>query len=93
MDEKSILILLDKLKIPHYKKQYTGSTKNTRWIQVTCPFAPYTHARAVDEHPSFGITIKDNKPSAYKCLSCNLKGRLSALPSRLGGYRKQDYSK
>jgi hypothetical protein len=62
-------------------------------MTISCPFAPWTHAKKTDEHPSFGIIIKDGDRSAYKCLSCGVKGRLSGLPTRLGGYRKEDYSK
>ncbi len=93
MDEKSIRHLLTRLSIPHQKVTYTGSKQRTRWMTVSCPFAPWTHAKKTDANPSFGITIKDGDRSAYKCLSCGLKGRLSGLPTRLGGYRKADYSK
>lgn len=62
-------------------------------MTISCPFAPWTHAKKTDHNPSFGITLKDNDRSAYKCLSCGVKGRLAGLPTRLGGYRKKDYGK
>ena len=93
MDENSIRHLLTSLKVPHHKATYTGSRQRTRWLSISCPFAPWTHAKKTDENPSFGITIQDDGFSSYKCLSCGLKGRLSALPTRLGGYRKLDYTK
>jgi len=92
MDEKNILHLLSSIQVGIAKKGYTGSEKTTRWLNISCPFAPYTHASKTDKNPSFGITIKDGSPSSYKCFGCNKKGRLSALPSILGGYRKKDYS-
>lgn len=93
MDEDKIRHLLSSLKIPQDKATFTGSVKNTRWMTVSCPFAPWTHAKKTDHNPSFGITVKPDGRSSYKCLSCGVKGRLAGLPTRLGGYRKQDYSK
>lgn len=93
MDEKTIRDLLFQLKIPVQRHSYSGSLKRTRWLNISCPFAPFTHHSGSDTNPSFGITINDDGKSNYKCLACGLKGRLSALPSRLGGYRKEDYSR
>lgn len=93
MDEANIRYLLSQLKIPHSKATFTGSVKRTRWMTISCPFAPWTHQKKTDNHPSFGITIKDDGKSSYKCLSCGMKGRLAGLPGKLGGYRKIDYSK
>lgn len=93
MDEPDIRYLLSHLKIPHQKATYTGSVKRTRWMVVSCPFAPWTHQKKTDNHPSFGITIKPDGRSAYKCLSCQMKGRFASLPGKLGGYRKIDYTK
>jgi len=93
MDEASIRSLLANLQIPSQRVTYTGSMKTTRWMVISCPFAPWTHEKKTDHNPSFGITIKDFGRSSYKCLSCGIKGRIAALPSKLGGYRKKDYSK
>ena len=62
-------------------------------MTISCPFAPWTHAKGTDHHPSFGITINPEGRSYYKCLSCGLKGSLAAMSTRLGGYRKKDYNK
>lgn len=93
MDEKTIRDLLFQLKIPVQRHSYSGSAKRTRWLNVSCPFAPFTHAKGSDTNPSFGLTISEDSRSNYKCLACGVKGRVSSLPTRLGGYRKQDYSK
>lgn len=93
MDEANVRYLLSNLKIPHQRATFTGSKQRTRWMTISCPFAPWTHAKRTDTNPSFGITLKEGDRSAYKCLSCGMKGRLAGLPTRLGGYRKVDYSK
>lgn len=93
MDEKGIKHLLTALGIATNKAQYTGSKKKTQWLTVSCPFAPWTHSHAADAHPSFGITINEQGQSHYKCLACQMKGRLQNLPVRLGGYREENYSK
>lgn len=87
MNEKDVRYLLFQLGVPTNRVSFTGNRKNGRWMNVSCPFAPYTHAKGKDENPSFGITIKDDGHSHYKCLSCGVKGRLANIPSRLGGYR------
>lgn len=93
MDEINIRHLLTSLKLPHNRATFTGSKKNGRWMTISCPFAYWTHAKKTDTNPSFGITVNEDGRSHFKCLSCGIKGRLSGLPSRLGGYRKLDYSK
>lgn len=93
MDEDNIKHMLHQLGVPMQRYSFTGSAKHTRWLNVSCPFAPFTHAKGSDSNPSFGITISEDGRSYYKCLSCNMKGRLSALPTKLGGYRKKDYRK
>lgn len=92
VDEPDIRALLVGLKLNIKNVTYAGSVKRTRWMNISCPFAAWTHARGTDTNPSFGITINAEGRSNYKCLACGLKGRLSSLPSRLGGYRKEDNS-
>lgn len=92
MREKDIRHLLFQLSIPTNRVTYAGSSKRTRWMNVSCPFAPFTHAKGTDRNPSFGITIVDDGRSSYKCLSCGTKGRLAGLPTKLAGYRKKNYS-
>ena len=93
MDESNIRYLLSQLKIPHNKATFTGSAKRTRWMTISCPYAPWTHQKKTDHNPSFGITIKPDGRSSYKCLSCGMHGRFASLPSKIGGYRKLDYAK
>lgn len=93
MDEQNVRYLLHQLGASVQRASYTGSKKRTRWMNVSCPFAPYTHAKGTDQNPSFGITLVEDARSHYKCLSCGMKGRLASLPTKLGSYRKKDYGK
>lgn len=93
MDEANVRHMLHQLGVNVQRASYTGSAKRTRWMNVSCPFAPYTHAKGTDQNPSFGITLVDDGRSFYKCLSCGIKGRLASMPTKLGSYRKIDYSK
>lgn len=93
MDEKNLRHLLFSLKVSVQRATYTGSSKNTRWINISCPFAQWTHAKGSDNNPSFGITLVEDGRSHYKCLACGTKGRVSSLPTRLGGYRGENQSK
>lgn len=92
MDEPDIRALLIGLKISTHKVTYTGSKKRARWMNISCPFAPWTHDRGSDANPSFGVTIDPDGRSFYKCLACGIHGRLAALPTKLGGYRNKNYS-
>ena len=40
------------------------------WINTRCPLAIFTHGAGVDKHPSFGISISDEKKSVYYCFGC-----------------------
>lgn len=51
------------------------------WVGSSCIFAPWTHDRGTDLHPSFGISLGPR--SAYHCFTCGQKGRLSHLPTVL----------
>lgn len=93
VDEANVRHLLHQLGVNVQRATYTGSVKRTRWMNVSCPFARFTHGKGTDQNPSFGITLVDGGRSFYKCLSCGVKGRLASMPTRLGGYRKEDYSK
>lgn len=92
MRDEDIKHLLFQLGVPTTNISYSGG-RNGRWLNVSCPFAPFTHGKGTDKNPSFGITVSEDEGSYYKCLSCGIKGRLSMLPSKLGGYRKKDYGK
>ncbi|QXN71129.1 DNA primase [Rhodobacter phage RcDurkin] len=93
MDLPSIKQLLGMLKCDLTGATLVGSRQSrNQWFTIRCPFAQWTHSDGYDTHPSFGISIHDDGRSGYRCLSCGMKGSLSALPTRLGGYRKQDYN-
>lgn len=92
MDEANVRHMLHKLGINMQRATFTGSKKRTRWMNVSCPFAQFTHGKGTDINPSFGITLVDDGHSYYKCLSCGVKGKLAAMPTKLGAYRKKDYS-
>lgn len=93
MDEKNLRKFLHDIQVSTAKSTYSGSRKRTRWLTISCPFAPWTHQKRSDQNPSFGITINDEGRSYYKCLSCGMKGAVPTLASKLGGYRKRDYKK
>lgn len=92
MDEPDIRVYLTSLQVGIRKVSYTGSLKRTKWMNISCPFAPWTHS-GNDSNPSFGITINPEGRSYYKCFGCGIKGSLAGMATRLGGYRKQDNSK
>lgn len=79
MTADNIQQLLDKLGCERIKLSGNG------WVQASCPFAPYSdkHSNRKDAHPSFGISIKDDTHSGYRCFTCNAKGTISDLLLRL----------
>ena len=48
------------------------------WLRCSCPLAPWTHFKGVDENPSFGIKINDSGESGFHCFTCK-SGRLIDL--------------
>ena len=79
MDAAHIEQLLAKLGSERIKRSGNG------WVQASCPFAPYSdkHSNRKDAHPSFGVSIKPDTHSGYRCFTCNAKGTLSSLLMRL----------
>lgn len=55
------------------------------WVNATCPFAPFTtlHKNREDARPSFGVHIADTDKSHYVCFTCNSKGSLTSMLTRL----------
>jgi len=49
-----------------------------QWIYSSCPLAPWTHAKLVDNHPSFSVAISEGN-SGCTCHACNFKGSLVEL--------------
>lgn len=87
MDERTVLSFLDTIKVDYRRQNYSGI-----WLNIQCPFAPFYHAKGMDNSPSFGVTIDPEKKSYYRCLACNQKGSLGVLANKLGHLRKLDYS-
>jgi hypothetical protein len=43
---------------------------SAKWMNIQCPFAPWTHEHGTDNTPSFGVEIKKNAVSRFWCFSC-----------------------
>ena len=50
---------------------YEGIEEARGWVNCRCVLAPFTHGAGVDKHPSFGISINDEKKSVYYCFGCS----------------------
>jgi DNA primase len=48
---------------------------NGKWINFSCPLAPWTHEKGADKSPSFGISLTEI--SAFSCYACHHHGTLS----------------
>jgi len=46
------------------------------WVEAACPFAPWKHAKGVDRHPSFAISVVPGGTSRYKCHACGARGEM-----------------
>lgn len=44
--------------------------KENGWIEACCPLAPWTHAKKVDNNPSFGLSVNPVGRSHYSCFVC-----------------------
>lgn len=55
-----------------------------RYVQISCPFAPETHGKGTDRHPSLSIRVEDNGRSGWKCFGCGLSGYLFSFATRWG---------
>jgi 5S rRNA maturation endonuclease (ribonuclease M5) len=53
-------------------------TVSDRWVNCSCPLAPWTHRGKKDKHPSFGVTIAPDRRSYYQCFSCSPEGQTLA---------------
>lgn len=75
MDAASILQFLGCLKAKN--TQHRG-----KWVQASCPLAPWNHDTGKDKSPSFAIRVEPNKESFFNCFVCN-HGKLSDLVAEL----------
>lgn len=70
-------------KVLSYLGSYVTSAQDRPgWLIASCPFAHWRHDGGKDNHPSFGVDLKDKK-HRYHCFSCNSSGRLAGLPEEL----------
>jgi 5S rRNA maturation endonuclease (ribonuclease M5) len=78
MQAEDITYLLDKIGCNRIRQNMSG------WVNASCPFAPFTklHKTREDKSSSFGIRIDDG-PSHYRCFTCNAKGSVLELLTRL----------
>lgn len=78
MDNKDIYDVLDKVGIS-CEKLYDS---NRKYIQISCPFAKWSHKKRVDRNPSFTIYL--GSLPYYKCYTCHEVGPLWSLFWKLG---------
>ncbi len=84
MDEGNLKKILTKLGVKSFARQ-------GKWLQFSCPLAPWTHRKRTDNNPSCGAHINEQGVSAYKCFSCKKHGLISSLVRSLEHYRDKDY--
>jgi hypothetical protein len=53
--------------------EISSAPMSAKWLNITCPFAAWTHQHGSDRTPSFGVKINKYGVSQMFCLSC-LKG-------------------
>lgn len=53
--------------------------RGSLWVNGCCPMAPDTHAKGIDNDPSFGVRIVPTGESYCSCFSCGYTGNLSKL--------------
>ena len=84
MDEGSLKKILGRLGVQNIARQ-------GKWLQFSCPLAPWTHRKKTDNNPSCGAQINEQGVSYYKCFSCKRHGLISSLVRSLEFYRDKDY--
>lgn len=65
----------------------SGETERGKYLNISCPFAPWTHDKKMDKHPSMSIKCQEG-PSTYFCYSCHERGALWQLFRSLGAHKK-----
>ncbi len=46
------------------------------WVMASCPLASKNHPNGSDSHPSFGISIKNDGASVWRCFTCNTEASI-----------------
>lgn len=57
-------------------------------MQISCPLAPWTHAKGADQSPSCSVKIDPEGASLFRCFSCGEAGTLTWLLKRLNWFKK-----
>lgn len=68
MNQTEVLSFLTSLGLRKIRPQSNG------WVQASCPFSRWSHAKLRDEHPSFAVSIHEGGRSWCKCLACGFSG-------------------
>lgn len=63
MDSGGVVQFLGALKAKHV--QVRG-----KWVQCSCPLAPWLHDTGKDSSPSFAVRVEPNKESWFNCFVC-----------------------
>lgn len=76
-----------------YKLGIQNINKSGKWLNASCPFAPYApeHRSKTDSNPSFGTGINNNGVSSFHCFTCGNHGIISTLVRRLALCRNANY--
>lgn len=88
MELSELSTILDELGIPHDNLVVGGKNKNR--VNISCPYAPWTHDAGADYHPSMSIWLDDESPTYYRCWGCHEKGYLWEMVRDIGSFLKDD---
>lgn len=58
---------------------------NSDYINIHCPFAPFTHDKKKDRHPSLMVKIPDSGPVQTYCFTCGVRLDLWLLMKKVAG--------
>ena len=81
MDSANIVQLLGHLKAQHVMVR-------GKWVQCSCPLAPWLHDSGKDSSPSFAVRVEPLKASFFNCSVCK-HGSLSELIAELQHLKAQ----
>lgn len=67
MDNADVVQFLTALKAKHVQSR-------GKWVQCSCPLAPWLHDTGKDSSPSFAVRVEPNKDSWFNCFVCKFGG-------------------
>ena len=85
MDEYQIHRLLGSIGCSKIK------TRSNGWVEASCPFALWKHAKGTDRSPSFAVSIVPKGTSRYRCHSCGSHGEMLQFLWRLESLSGRSY--